>query len=599
MEKSKIRNFSIISHIDHGKSTLADRLLEITGAVHPREMKNQLLDWMDLEKERGITIKLNAVQLKYITKNNKKYIFNLIDTPGHIDFIYEVSRSLSACEGVLLVIDATQGIEAQTLTNLYLALNNNLKIIPIINKIDLKNANIEKTKKEIKKILNISNMNIPTISAKKGINIDQVIKAIIEYIPSPIGKEYLPLQALIFDSYYDQYRGVILWIRIKNGKLMIGDKIKLINFNNIYEVIELGINSPKSVKKQKLVTGEVGWIAANIKNIENINIGETITLVHNPTKECLPKYNKINPTVYCNLYPINTLFFNNLKIALNKMKLSYSGLTYEIVKSKIFGLGFNCGFLGLLHMEIIKERLEREYNLQLIITSPSVIYNIYLINKQKIIINDPNQFPLIQNIKYIEEPYVIIKIVTPFQYIGLLMKLCQNKRGNFQKIKYINNINRILIYEIPFNEIIFDFFNNIKIVSKGEASYSYENINYKISKLVKLDIFLNKIKIDSLSTIVHHNNAFHKAKELCIKLKKNISKHNFEINIQATINNKIIVRENIKPLKKNVLNKCGGGDILRKRKLLEKQKKGKKKMKQFGSITIPHKILIDILKIKI
>lgn len=599
MNKKLIRNFSIIAHVNHGKSTLADRILELTGTVKKWEIKEQLLDSMELERERGITIKLNFVQLKYKAQDKQEYIFHLIDTPGHIDFTYEVSRSLTACEGVILVIDATQGIEAQTLTNFYLAINNNLSVIFAINKIDLPTANPNNVKKEIKNLIGIEKTNILLISAKTGLNIKQVLETIIKDIPPPLdGNDNNPLQALIFDSYYDKYRGVIISIRIKQGIIKVGDKIRLMNTKAIYKVTELGIKKPKEVKKNKLISGEVGWLAAGIKIISDVHIGDTITTFYNEAKQPLPGYKKINPMVFCGLYIIDSVKYKNLKEALKKIKLSDSSFTYEQETSQALGFGFRCGFLGLLHMDIIKERLEREYNLELIITSPSVIYRVYLINKKIINIDNPNKLPSKQKIIKIEEPFVKVIIITPEKYIGSLIELCQNKRGIYINLEYIDNTRSILTYEMPLNEIIFYFFDQLKSISKGYASLDYDFIGYRSNKLVKIDILLNNKIIDALSIIIHNDFAHKHAKILCKKLKEIIPRQNFEVPIQAIINKKIIARENIKAIRKNVLSKCSGGDVFRKKKLLEKQKKGKKRMKIIGSIKIPNEAFINILKLK-
>ena len=598
MEKSHIRNFCIIAHIDHGKSTLADRILELTGTVEKREMQNQLLDSMDLERERGITIKLNSVQLTYHAKNGEEYIFHLIDTPGHVDFTYEVSRSLAACEGALLVVDAAQGIEAQTLANVYLAINNNLEIIPVINKIDLPSAYPERVKAEIKKIIGIPAEQAPLISAKTGVNIDQVLEAIVKYIPAPIdADDNKPLRALIFDSYYDKYRGVMLSVRVKQGIIKVREKIKLMNTNAVYDVTEVGIKTPKEVKKDKLEAGEVGWIAASIKTIKDINVGDTITSVANPAQEPLLGYKKLNPMVFCGLYPIDSAKYKDLKEALEKIQLSDASLVYEPETSQALGFGFRCGFLGLLHMDVIQERLEREYNLELIATAPSVIYHVYLTNKEMIKIDNPSKLPPVQKIDYIQEPYVRTTIMTPDTYIGPLMELCQHKRGIYQNLEYIDDTRRILTYQMPLNEIVFDFFDRLKSISKGYASFDYEFDGYQTSKLVKMDILLNGEVIDALSTIVHRDFAYHRGKLLCVKLKEIIPRQNFEVPIQAAINNKIIAREDIKALRKNVLAKCYGGDISRKKKLLEKQKEGKKRMKAIGSVEVPQEAFMAVLKI--
>ncbi|WHQ37548.1 translation elongation factor 4 [Spiroplasma sp. SV19] len=598
MDKKLIRNFSIIAHIDHGKSTLADRILELTGTVDKREMQEQLLDSMELERERGITIKLNSVQLKYHAQDNQEYIFHLIDTPGHVDFTYEVSRSLAACEGAILVVDAAQGIEAQTLANVYLAIDNNLAIIPVINKIDLPSADPERVKEEIEKLIGIPTTNAPLISAKTGLNIDQVLEAIVKYIPAPLdADDHQPLQALIFDSHYDKYRGVMVSIRIKQGTVRVGDKIKLMNTKAIYEVTELGVKTPKEVKKDSLGAGEVGWLAASIKMVRDVRVGDTITTVANPASAPLPGYKKMNPMVFCGLYPIDSAKYKDLKEALEKIQLSDASLVYEPETSQALGFGFRCGFLGLLHMDVIQERLEREYNLELIATAPSVIYHVYLTNKEMITIDNPSALPPVQKIDRIEEPFVKATIMTPDQYIGPLMELCQNKRGTYVNLEYIDDSRRILTYEMPLNEIVFDFFDRLKSISKGYASLDYEFIGYRPNKLVKMDILLNGDIIDALSIIVHRDFAYGRGKALCAKLKEIIPRQNFEVPIQAAINHKIIAREDIKAMRKNVLAKCYGGDITRKKKLLEKQKEGKKRMKAIGSVEVPQEAFMAVLKL--
>ncbi|AOX44073.1 GTP-binding protein LepA [Spiroplasma sp. NBRC 100390] len=598
MDKKLIRNFSIIAHIDHGKSTLADRILELTGTVDKREMQEQLLDSMDLERERGITIKLNSVQLKYHAQDKQEYVFHLIDTPGHVDFTYEVSRSLAACEGAILVVDAAQGIEAQTLANVYLAIDNNLEIIPVINKIDLPSADPERVKEEIEKLIGIPTTNAPLISAKTGLNIDQVLEAIVQYIPAPLdADDNKPLQALIFDSHYDKYRGVMVSIRIKQGTVHVGDKIKLMNTKAIYEVTELGVKTPKEVKKDFLVAGEVGWLAASIKMVRDVRVGDTITTVANPATEPLPGYKKMNPMVFCGLYPIDSAKYKDLKEALEKIQLSDASLVYEPETSQALGFGFRCGFLGLLHMDVIQERLEREYNLELIATAPSVIYHVYLTNKEVITIDNPSDLPPVQKIDRIEEPFVKATIMTPDQYIGPLMELCQHKRGTYVNLEYIDDTRRILTYEMPLNEIVFDFFDRLKSISKGYASLDYEFIGYRPNKLVKMDILLNGDIIDALSIIVHRDFAYGRGKALCAKLKEIIPRQNFEVPIQAAINHKVIAREDIKAMRKNVLAKCYGGDITRKKKLLEKQKEGKKRMKAIGSVEVPQEAFMAVLKL--
>ncbi|ALA97511.1 GTP-binding protein LepA [Spiroplasma kunkelii CR2-3x] len=598
MDKKLIRNFSIIAHIDHGKSTLADRILELTGTVEKREMQEQLLDSMDLERERGITIKLNSVQLKYRAQDQQEYIFHLIDTPGHVDFTYEVSRSLAACEGAILVVDAAQGIEAQTLANVYLAIDNNLAIIPVINKIDLPSADPDRVKEEIENLIGIPTTNAPLISAKTGLNIEQVLEAIVKNIPAPLeGDNNNPLQALIFDSYYDKYRGVMVSIRVKQGIVHIGEKIKLMNTGVVYEVTELGVKTPKEVKKNQLVAGEVGWLAASIKMVRDVRVGDTITTVANPAQQPLPGYKKMNSMVFCGLYPIDSAKYKYLKEALEKIQLSDSSLVYEPETSQALGFGFRCGFLGLLHMDVIQERLEREYNLELIATAPSVIYHVYLTNKEMISIDNPRELPTVQKIDRIEEPFVKATIMTPEQYIGSLMELCQNKRGTYANLEYIDDTRRILTYEMPLNEIVFDFFDRLKSISKGYASLNYDFIGYRPNKLVKMDILLNNEIIDALSIIVHRDFAYGRGKALCAKLKEIIPRQNFEVPIQAAINHKVIAREDIKAMRKNVLAKCYGGDITRKKKLLQKQKEGKKRMKAIGSVEVPQEAFMAVLKL--
>ncbi|QGS51633.1 translation elongation factor 4 [Spiroplasma tabanidicola] len=598
MDKSKIRNFSIIAHIDHGKSTLADRILELTGSVDKREMQAQLLDSMDIERERGITIKLNSVQLKYKSKDGNEYIFHLIDTPGHVDFTYEVSRSLAACEGALLVVDASQGIEAQTLANVYLALDNNLEIIPVINKIDLPAADVERVKEEIENVIGIDCSNAPMISAKTGLNVEDVLEAIVKYIPYPLdADDSKPLKALIFDSYYDKYRGVMASIRIVEGSVEVGQQIKMMQSGATYEVTEVGVKTPFEVKKNKLEAGEVGWLSASIKTVRDVQVGDTITTKENGATEPLHGYKKLNPMVYCGIYPVDTAKYKDLKESLEKISLSDASLVYEPESSQSLGFGFRCGFLGLLHMDVIQERLEREYDLTLIATAPSVVYKVNMTNNETIEIDNPAFLPEPQKINTIEEPYVKVSIMTPDQYLGDLMGLCQDKRGNYINIDYIDDTRRNLVYEMPLNEIVFDFFNKLKSISKGYASFDYELIGYKVSKLVKMDILLNGDVVDALSTIVHKDFAYHRGKVLTEKLKEIIPRQNFEVPVQAAIGSKIIARETIKAMRKNVLAKCYGGDISRKKKLLEKQKEGKKRMKAIGSVEVPQEAFIAVLKL--
>ncbi|TLF25228.1 MAG: elongation factor 4 [Spiroplasma sp. WSS] len=598
IDKKYIRNFSIIAHIDHGKSTLADRILELTNAVSKREMKNQLLDSLDLERERGITIKLNSVQLKYQSLDGHTYLLHLIDTPGHVDFTYEVSRSLAACEGAILVVDAAQGIEAQTLANVYLALDNDLEIIPVINKIDLPSAEPEKVKEEIEKVLGLPADYAPLISAKTGINIRDVLEAVIKYIPYPIdADDNEPLRALIFDSLYDKYRGVMAFIRIKTGVIKVGDKVRMMSTGAEYEITELGVRTPKEEKREMLTAGEVGWISGAIKIISDIHVGDTITSVINPADAPLPGYKTLKPMVYCGLYPIDTNKYQELKDALYKIQLSDASLIFTAETSQALGFGFRCGFLGLLHMDVIQERLEREYNLVLISTAPSVIYEVNLTNGEKLIIDNPAKWPTVQTIKSVEEPFVQVTIMTPEKYVGALMQLCQDKRGTYLDLKYADNLRRTLIYNMPLNEIVIDFFDKLKSISKGYASLDYELIGYQESKLVKMDILLAGNIVDALSVIVHKDFAYDRGRVLCEKLKKLIPKQNFEVAIQAAINNKIIARQTVQAVRKDVIAKCYGGDITRKRKLLEKQKEGKKKMKSIGNVELPPEAFRAVLKI--
>ena len=597
-DKKNIRNFSIIAHIDHGKSTLADRILELTNTVDKRKMKDQFLDSMDLEIEHGITIKLNAVTIFYEANNNEKFVFNLIDTPGHVDFTYEVSRSLAACEGVLLVIDATRGIEAQTIANLYLAMENNLKIIIVINKIDLPNANIKKTKQDIKNYLNVTDDNIICVSAKTGENIKNVLEAIVHQIPAPSGNKNDKLRALIFDSYYDSYRGVVILIRVKDGCIKINDMIHFMLANKDYLVTEIGIRIPEEHKVNELCVGEVGYICAQIKNIKDVIIGETITLTNNRAVLPLPGYKKINPMVFCGLYPIDSNDYNNLKNALDKLKLNDASFTYELENSKALGYGFRCGFLGLLHMNIIKERLEREYNLNLILTAPNVVYQIYTKKNEIINIENPSKLTDIANVIKIKEPYVNANIFIPKEFIGTVMKLCQNKRGIYQDIIYLDNTRVLLKYEMPLSEIIFNFFDKLKSCTKGYANFDYEFSKYRENDLVKIDILFNKEIIDAFSIITYRSYAYNRGLLIIQKLKEIIPRQQFEIPIQVAIGNKIIARVDIKAIRKDVLAKCYGGDITRKKKLLEKQKEGKKKMKQIGSVEIPQEAFMSILSIE-
>lgn len=592
MDKNKIRNFAIISHIDHGKSTLADRILEFTNTVSMRESKPQMLDTMDLEQERGITIKLNAIQIKY-----KDYVFHLIDTPGHVDFTYEVSRSLAACEGALLLVDATQGIQAQTLANVYLALEHNLEIVPIINKIDLPASDPERVKEEIENVIGIDASDAILISAKTGKNIDQVIDAIIKRIPAP--KECdneKPLEALIFDSYFDNYRGVVILVRLFNGSVKTGDEIYFMQSKKVYQVTELGVKSPHEVKKDILEAGEVGWISASIRDIKDINIGDTVTLNNNKLAYPLPGYKKLKPVVYTGFYPVDTRDYNDLKDALEKISLSDSSIVWEPETSKALGFGFRIGFLGLLHMDVLQERLEREFNLDIIATAPSVEFVLTLTNDDIQYITNPSLFPDRSLIKMIEEPYIKASIFLTEEYLGSIMELCQQKRGKYIDIEYLDSTRRKLIYELPLNETIFDFFDLMKSYSKGYASFEYDYIGLRESDLVKVDIMLNGEKIDALAMIVHRDSAYNKSRELTEKLKEVIPRQNFEIPVQAAIGGKIIARETIKAYRKDVTAKLYGGDVTRRQKLLKKQKIGKKRMKSIGTVEVPQEAFLAILK---
>lgn len=592
MNQDKIRNFSIIAHIDHGKSTIADRMLELTGAVTKRESKDQMLDNMDLERERGITIKLNAVKLNY-----KGYTLHLIDTPGHVDFTYEVSRSLAACEGAVLVVDAAQGIEAQTLANVYLALENDLTIIPVINKIDLPNADVEKVKKELREVLGFSDDEIILTSAKTGFGIDKLLDAVIERIPCPNGEINSNLRGLIFDSVFDSYRGVVIQTRIVDGKLKVGDKIRFMSTGASHEVTELGVSTPKEEKVKKLVSGDVGYVCASIKKISDVKIGDTITLDDNPAKEVLPGYKEIKPMVYSGIYPVETNKYNDLRDALEKLKLNDASLTFEPETSKALGFGFRCGFLGLLHMDIIKERIEREFNIEIILTSPSVIYTVTLTNGDIVYVDNPTKLPDRQVISKIEEPYIKTNIFVPSEFIGPVMELCQNKRGNFINMDYIDT--RVNIhYELPLSEIVYDFFDKLKSTTKGYASFDYEFIGNKPSDLVKVDIMLNGDIVDAFSIITHKDFAYKRGNAITQKLKEIIPRQLFEVPVQACCNNKVIARCDIKANRKNVLAKCYGGDISRKRKLLEKQKEGKKKMKTIGSVELPPEAFLEVLSVE-
>ncbi|WP_314231606.1 translation elongation factor 4 [Solobacterium moorei] len=595
MDQKHIRNFCIIAHIDHGKSTLADRILEMTETVKERDMKSQLLDEMDLERERGITIKLNAVQLSYTAKDGQEYLFNLIDTPGHVDFTYEVSRSLAACEGAILVVDSTQGVQAQTLANTYLALDNNLEILPVINKVDMMNAQPDVTIREIEDIIGLDCSNAPLISARSGLNVDKVLEQIVSHIPAPSGDENAPLQALVFDSFYDPYRGIIALIRIREGSLSVGDKIRFMATGAEYEVLEVGIRNPREVKMNTLMCGDVGWFAASIKSIQDVRVGDTVTKVDNPAEKPLSGYRKLNPMVYCGLYPTDAAKYGDLREALDKLQLNDASLQYEPETSQALGFGYRCGFLGLLHMDVIQERLEREYNLDLIATAPSVIYHVYLTDGSMVEIDNPARMPDAARIDRVEEPYVKASIMVPDTYIGAIMDLCQNKRGIYQTMEIIDTGRNMIIYELPLSEIIFDFFDKLKSCSKGYASLDYELIGYRAQNLVRMDILLNGENVDALSVIIHRSEAYARGSAITVKLKELIPKQQFEIPVQAAIGGKIIARTNIKSLRKNVLAKCYGGDISRKKKLLEKQKEGKKRMKAVGSVEIPQEAFMSVL----
>ncbi|BAL61830.1 translation elongation factor 4 [Melissococcus plutonius] len=594
--QEKIRNFSIIAHIDHGKSTLADRILEQTNTVTNREMQDQLLDSMELERERGITIKLNAVELHYTADDNETYIFHLIDTPGHVDFTYEVSRSLAACEGAVLVVDAAQGIEAQTLANVYLALDNDLEILPVINKIDLPAADPERVRKEIEEVIGIDASEAVLASAKTGKGIDELLSQIVEYIPAPQGNLEAPLKALIFDSVYDSYRGVVLNVRIVEGVVKPGDKIQLMSNGKTFDVTEVGVFSPKAISRDYLMVGDVGYITAAIKTVQDTRVGDTVTLAENPAQEALPGYRKLNPMVYCGLYPIDTSRYNDLREALEKLQLNDAALQFEPETSQALGFGFRCGFLGLLHMDVIQERLEREFNLELITTAPSVIYHINKTDGTTDSIDNPAEFPDPVMIESVEEPYVKAQIMVPNEYVGAVMELSQRKRGEFITMDYLDDYRVNVVYELPLSEIVFDFFDKLKSSTKGYASLDYELNGYKISKLVKMDILLNTEKVDALSFIVHRDFAYERGKTIVEKLKKLIPRQQFEVPIQAAIGQKIVARSDIKALRKNVLAKCYGGDVSRKRKLLEKQKEGKKRMKQIGSVEVPQEAFMAVLK---
>ena len=597
-KKKYIRNFSIIAHIDHGKSTLADRLIEMTGVLTKREMEEQVLDNMDIERERGITIKSQAVRMKYKAKDGHVYELNLIDTPGHVDFNYEVSRSLAACDGAVLVVDASQGVEAQTLANVYLAIDNNLEIVPVINKVDLPNARPDEVKKEIEDIIGIPAMDAPCISAKTGLNVEQVLERIVTDIPAPTGDENAPLQALIFDSIYDNYQGAIAYCRIKNGTVKVGDTIRLMATGKTFTVTEVGYFEPGSYSPtDQLIAGEVGYIAASIKSLSDIRVGDTITIDDRPAEKPLPGYKKVNPMVYCGLYPVDGSDYENLKVALEKLKLNDAALEFEQETSAALGFGFRCGFLGLLHLEIIEERLDREFDLSLITTSPSVIYKVYKTDGTMLEIYNPSDLPKPDEISRIEEPFVEAEILTPKEFVGNIMEICQNRRGIYVDMKYLDESRVTLIYELPLNEIIYDFFDKLKSKTKGYASFDYELKEYRPSSLVKLDILVNGENVDALSFIVHRDSAYDRGKKMIEKLKEVIPRQLFTIPLQAAIGGKIIARETISAMRKDVLAKCYGGDVTRKKKLLEKQKRGKKKMREIGNVEIPQEAFLSVLKL--
>ncbi len=597
-KKKFIRNFSIIAHIDHGKSTLADRLIEMTGVLSEREMESQVLDNMDIERERGITIKSQAVRMKYTAKDGQEYELNLIDTPGHVDFNYEVSRSLAACDGAILVVDASQGVEAQTLANVYLAIDNNLEILPVINKVDLPNARPDEVKKEIEDIIGIPAEDAPCISAKTGLNVDEVLERIVSDLPAPVGDEKSPLKCLIFDSIYNEYKGAIAYVRVKDGVVKVGDEILLMASGKTFTVTEVGHFEPGSYSPcDSLQAGEVGYIAASIKSLSDIRVGDTITLKNNKAEEPLPGYKKVNPMVYCGIYPMDGSDYENLKVALEKLQLNDAALEYEPETSGALGFGFRCGFLGLLHLEIIQERLDREFDLSLITTSPSVIYRVHRTDGEVIELYNPSDLPPQTEISYIEEPMVTAEILTPKEFVGNIMEICQNRRGIYVDMKYLDENRVTLIYELPLNEIIYDFFDQLKSKTKGYASFDYEFKEYKRSDLVKLDIWINGEGVDALSFIVHRDNSYDRGRKMVEKLKEVIPRQLFIIPLQAVIGGKVIARETISAMRKDVLAKCYGGDITRKKKLLEKQKRGKKKMREIGNVEIPQEAFLSVLKL--
>ncbi|WP_123039784.1 translation elongation factor 4 [Cohnella candidum] len=597
VKQSHIRNFCIIAHIDHGKSTLADRILEYTGALTSREMQDQVLDSMDLERERGITIKLQAVRLQYKADDGETYTLHLIDTPGHVDFTYEVSRSLAACEGALLIVDAAQGIEAQTLANVYLALDNNLEILPVINKIDLPSAEPERVKQEVEDVIGLDASDAVLASAKNGIGIKEILEQVVQKIPAPQGDPNKPLKALIFDSYYDAYKGVICFIRVIDGTIEPGTKMKFMSTGSSFEVVEVGTFRPRATAIDRLGPGDVGYVTASIKNVKETRVGDTITDARNPAAEALPGYRRSNPMVFCGLYPIDSTDYNDLRDALEKLELNDASLRFEPETSQALGFGFRCGFLGMLHMEIIQERIEREFNIPLITTAPSVIYKVTLTNGETLDISNPSEYPEQGKIDQVEEPYVKASIIVPNDYVGAIMELCQGKRGEFIDMQYLDANRVTLKYDIPLAEIVYDFFDQLKSSTKGYASFDYELSGYRASNLVKMDILLNAEKVDALSFIVHRDRAYQRGRIICEKLKDLIPRQMFEVPIQAAVGQKIISRETIKAMRKNVLAKCYGGDITRKRKLLEKQKEGKKRMKQVGSVEVPQEAFMAVLKL--
>lgn len=593
----KIRNFSIIAHIDHGKSTLADRILEYTGALTSREMQEQVLDQMELERERGITIKLQAVRLTYKADDGEEYILNLIDTPGHVDFTYEVSRSLAACEGALLVVDAAQGIEAQTLANVYLALDNNLEILPVLNKIDLPSADPERVKQEIEDVIGLDTSETVHASAKAGIGIKEILEQVVRSVPAPQGNPDHPLKALIFDSHYDPYKGVIVYVRVVDGSIRAGSKIKMMATDKTFEVIEVGAFMPRMTIVNELNVGDVGFIVAGIKHVGDTRVGDTVTDAKNPASEPMPGYRKINPMVYCGLYPIETSEYNDLREALEKLQLNDASLSFEPETSSALGFGFRCGFLGLLHMDVIQERIEREFNIPLITTAPSVIYRVQLTNGETLEIDNPSNYPEVGRIEHVQEPYVKAGIIVPNDYVGTVMELCQSKRGEYVNMEYLDTTRVTITYQIPLSEIVYDFFDQLKSSTKGYASFDYEISGYRQSNLVKMDILLNGEQVDALSFIVHRDRAYHRGRIICEKLRELIPRQMFEVPIQASVGTKVVARETVKAMRKNVLAKCYGGDISRKRKLLEKQKEGKKRMKQVGNVEVPQEAFMAVLKI--